>query len=123
MIFNFDIFTNLTKTVYHRAKTTYSLDEVLSVFSYFFRAYKKHTGQDHPPIKLTNIIRLIEAMDDAGKDDEGNTVELRSNDYPPIIDRYFATRFGDRCNYRINHFFSGQIRLFRYYEWLYGIYG
>lgn len=118
IVFNFNIFAEMAKRVYPKATTSYSLDDVLSVFSYFFQAYKKNTGLDHPPIKCDNILRLIEAMDDAGKDDHGEKVELEPDDYRHIIDLYFATPFDDKCNYRINHFFSGRIRLFRYFEWL-----
>lgn len=35
-----------------------------------------------------------------------------------MIDAYFETEFYD-CNYRINHFFSGQIRELRFYEEIY----
>jgi len=31
-------------------------------------------------------------------------------EYPDIIDEYFESDFKN-CNYRINHFFSGKIRL------------
>ncbi len=118
MTFNFNIFADITKSVYPLATTRYSLEEVLSVFRYFFREYKNRTGQDHPPINRDNILRLINVMDTAGEGKNGNTVELDPDHYPPIIDLYFSTTF-DNCNYRINHFFSGQVRLFRYYEWLY----
>ena len=39
-------------------------------------------------------------------------------DYRVLIDKYFETTFNN-CDYRINHFFSRDIRTNRFYEELY----
>ena len=38
--------------------------------------------------------------------------------HPPMIDQHFQTRYR-RCDYNINHFFSGRIRELRFYETCY----
>ena len=96
----------------------YSYDDVLNIFRYFFFSYKEHCGEDHPNVKQEQIKRYILLMPIDGRDD-GCSYELLPEDYPPIIDAYFQTKFDGKCDYRLAHFFSGDIRLYRYYERIY----
>ena len=92
----------------------YSVDDVLAVFAYFFDAYAAEIHQPHPPLKKEQILRIIEQMPFVDIH-HGNVADLDADAYPVMIDRYFRTPFRN-CDYRINHFFSGQIREMRFYE-------
>lgn len=118
-MFAFDIFAVICTQVYKRVTTPYTLQEVLMVFEYFFNAYMNATGEAHPPIKKEQIARIIEAMPfyDKAPNTPGYS-DIAPEDYPILIDKYFETPFQD-CDYRINHFFSGDIRTLRMYEELY----
>lgn len=113
MLFNFDIFTRVATQAYQEAKTPYSLQEVLDVFGYFFEAYEAKMKEAHPPIRRGQIKCIIALMPFYG-----SGVDISPEDYPLLIDSYFRTPFRN-CNYRINHFFSGDIRTMRMYEELY----
>lgn len=117
MYFNFDIFSRIATQAYQEAKTPYSLQEVLDVFGYFFEAYEAQMRETHPPIRRDQIKRIIDLMPFYdGISSSG--VDIAPEDYPILIDSYFRTPFRN-CNYRINHFFSGDIRTMRMYEELY----
>lgn len=95
----------------------YSFDEVMSVFVDFFRKYERYWGETHPPIRRELIRNYIQRMP---FDDDGLRcmADIDAEDYPEIITNYFKTRFKN-CDYRIAHFFSGDIRLLRLYEMIY----
>lgn len=101
--------------------STYPLpfDDVLDVFITFFEGYKDHFHEEHPHVKgeqVRKIIRRIPWLDDTH--DTFSDIDLDADAYAVIIPKYFATPFRN-CNYRINHFFSGQVRALRYFELLY----
>lgn len=91
----------------------YSLGEVVSIFEYYFSKYEKAFGIAHPHVRKEQVQRMIEDMPFV-TGEYGNPVDLEPEDYFSIIDRHFQTQY--RCDYNINHFFSGDIRLFRFYE-------
>lgn len=95
----------------------YSVDDVLSVFAYFFDAYAANIHQQHPPLKREQVRKLIERMPFIDVHHDG-TADLDADAYPVMIDRYFKTPF-QCCDYHIHHFFAGAIREMRYYEELY----
>lgn len=95
----------------------YSVDDVLEVFAYFFSAYASFANQEHPPLRKEQIRKIIEQMPFTDIH-HGAIADIDHDSYPVMIDSYFATPFRN-CDYRINHFFSGQIREMRYYEELY----
>lgn len=114
-----DKFREIAAAAYKDAGTPYTLEEVLSVFDYFFASYEAARGEPHPPIRKQQMIRIMEAMPYIDQQDRGNgTVDMKAEYYPALIDAYFKTDFPN-CNYRINHFFSGRIRELRYYEELF----
>ena len=119
MFVDFDTFALITAKVYPESVTSYTLQDVLTIFCYFFGAYELNRGEVHPPIRRDQIQRIIETMD--RYDLNGLTGGFESVDpdsYPDLIDAYFETYF-PRCDYRINHFFSGNIRALRMFENLY----
>ena len=108
-VLDFDVFSSLATSVYHEiADSPYALNEVLFVFRYFFEQYRDRFG-DHPPIKREQIERLIRRMPYPTEYIGGLDV-IEPVEYFDIIDTYFESDFKN-CNYRINHFFSGKIRL------------
>lgn len=119
MQFDFDRFARIAADVYPETSTTFSMQDVLTVFRYFFGSYELHRGEVHPPIRRDQIKRLIEIMDAYDLDGilGGNGISS-PDDYPALIDAYFRTWF-PRCDYRINHFFSGKIRTMRMFETIY----
>ena len=119
LVFDFYIFSRVAEMAYREAETTYTLQEVLDVFEYFFDSYEAVTGEVHPPIRKEQIAKIIKAM--PFYDEVPNAsgyADIVPEAYPVLIDKYFQKPFRN-CNYRINHFFSGDIRTLRMYEELY----
>lgn len=118
ILFDFDLFSSIVGEVYQTVETDYSLEDAISIFRYFFQAYEANMGEQHPGIKREQIRYILQKIsylvDNTGL--QGSfCIDLEPEYYPPMIDNYFITDF-PRCNHRINHFFSGNIRLLRYYE-------
>ena len=117
MKFNFPIFSRLTERAYRNFEhCRYSLDDVLSVFRYYFQEYEGIFEKAHPNIRLEQIESLIDAMPSI--DVNGCEAEVSPEDYEILIDQHFNTEYRN-CDFNINHFFSGDIRLNRFYEVLY----
>lgn len=118
ILFDFDRFTPIVAGVYSEMESTYSLEDVLDVFSCFFQSFELATATIHPGIRREQIANIIDAMPQIWLDKGGEhevLIDLEPEYYPDMITRYFETHF-PRCNYRINHFFSGRIREHRYQE-------
>ena len=98
----------------------YSAEEYINVFRYYFAKYQAVTGWPHPPVKWEQILRIMEIMPYSERYHliQGDIYDIPPDMYPEIIDLYFSTPFRN-CDYRINHFFSGDIRNMRIYELLY----
>ena len=118
-MFDFDIFTRVCTQAYKEVDTPYTLQEVLDVFEYFFDAYREAMGEDHPPICKAQIARIIKAMPFYDKPPNApGYSDIEPDSYPVLIDAYFHTPF-QNCDFRVNHFFSGDVRTMRMYEELY----
>ena len=105
MLFDFDKFADITASVFPGGP--YTLDEALGVFQYY------------PPICASQIVRIIRDMPWIEQADRGSAyADIPPESYPPMIDQHFQTRYR-RCDYNINHFFSGRIRELRFYETCY----
>ena len=114
MLFDFEKFSKIAASVFPDGP--YSLEDALGVFRCYFEQYEAHTGHPHPPIKASQIVRIIRKMPYWDEEDMGgNCCEIEPYQYPPIIEQYFETAFKG-CDRNINHFFSGRIRELRYYE-------
>ena len=117
MYFNFKLFSVLTAKAYNNVgDSCYSLEEVLSVFEYYFKSYEDTFQEVHPPIRMAQIQKIIQVMPYIDRE-HGHIADIDSKCYEAMIDKHFETQY--KCDYNINHFFSGDIRMLRYYEELY----
>lgn len=114
MQFDFERFSRIAARVYQQGNP-YSLEECLSVFQLYFQEYEDCMGRPHPPIRAEQIARIMEKMPYIDQLDNGGLADLESEDYQNLINLHFKTRYR-RCDYNINHFFSGRIRELRAYE-------
>ena len=112
MKFEFERFANILRGIY--PESPYTVEETLEVFRYFFGRYEEFTGEAHPAIKASQVIRICKIMPFLDGQ-PGPISDIEPETYPEIIEQYFQTPFRN-CNYRINHFFSGRIRELRLYE-------
>ncbi len=75
-------------------------------------------GHPHPPIRREQIARIMQEMpwiDEIRKTSDSYIADIDPNTYKYIIRLHFKTKYR-RCDYNINHFFSGRIRELRLYE-------
>lgn len=72
-------------------------------------------GEGHPIPSYKQIAAVMEKMPYADAD---RRFPLTPKDYEVLIPAYFLVPF-QGCDYRISHFFAGDIRENRYYETLY----
>lgn len=115
MLFDFDTFTRIVRRVYPHG-SAYSLNDALTVFHEYFRRYEEKTGRAHPNIRGEQIRAIISKMPRIERQGvSGQPIDIQPEDYPAIIDRHFLTDYR-RCDWNINHFFSGRIRELRFYE-------
>lgn len=114
MIFDFKKFSSIATAVFPGG--LYSLEESLSVFQYYFQKYEDYFGRPHPPIRTSQIVHIAKEMPWVFKDDRGSFFrDVEPENYFEMIDKHFNTRYR-RCDYNINHFFSGRIRELRLLE-------
>lgn len=121
MMFDFDRFITAARLAYRRCNcSSYSLNEVLQVFRYYFETYELVFEEAHPMISINQIASIIDKMPfvlDEGEE-ASQMIDITPEDYKVIIDQHFITNYL-RCDYNINHFFSGRIREMRFFETLY----
>lgn len=109
-------FDKICKWIYKAVDTAhFSFDDCMAVFHMYFEAYRDFTGEDHPWLSYKQIASCMEKMPFA---DTKRNIPLEVDHYEALIPTYFLTPFPN-CDYRISHFFSGDIRKNRYYETLY----
>lgn len=124
MRFDFEAFSKFARRAYDnvvaQGDTVYNFEDALAVFRYYFSWYEYARHRRHPNIRLPQIESILVAMpyveEHCHKQIETYDIELK--DYSEIIPQHFKTRYA-RCDYNINHFFSGDIRMLRYYETCY----
>ena len=126
MLFDFQRFGRIAATVYNQ-ENPYSLEECLKVFQLYFQTYEEYMGRPHPPIRASQIARIMQDMPFLERPDPSfmkwlketcnyNPVsDIDPDTYPLLIQLHFKTRYR-RCDYNINHFFSGKIRELRLHE-------
>lgn len=112
MKFEFERFANILRNIY--PESPYTINETLEVFRYFFERYEEFTGEAHPAIKASQVIRICKIMPFLSGQ-IGPISDVEPELYPEIIDQYFKTPFRN-CDYRINHLFFGSIRKMRLFE-------
>lgn len=124
--FDFDRFARIAARVY-RENNPYTLSDCLEVFRLYFQTYEKYMGRHHPPIRAEQIDNIMQVMpflelpdpefvkwmkETYGRDPG---MDISKDLYPRLIQLHFKTRYR-RCDYNINHFFSGKIRELRLHE-------
>lgn len=114
MQFDFDTFAKITARVFP-SNSSYSLNEALEVFRYYFQAFEDYTGHPHPHIRVSQIQHICEVMPDVYLENRGGWTYVAPEQYEAMIDQHFQTEYR-RCDYNINHFFSGDIRAYRFFE-------
>lgn len=119
MLFDFDRFTVTAKLAYRRiGGSRFSLEDVLGIFRYYFETYELVFGEAHPMISLNQTASIIEKMPCMADESEIGGIsgdELDPEMYPLLIDQHFTTNYRN-CDFNINHFFSGFIRNYRFFE-------
>lgn len=119
MLFDFERFSISTKLAYRRCNgNAYTLDEVLSVFKYYFETYEMIFETAHPVISISQTARIIEKMPFLFEEGQDSISDITPDDYVNMIDQHFITQYRN-CDYNVNHFFTGKIRNMRYYETCY----
>ncbi len=118
---NLAIFDALAESEYNESGSSFTLQEVLGVFHEYFNQYRQNMGQAHPLLRRHQIRRIIEAMPyiDDLRGDESGSIDIDPECYPAMIEQHFLTDYQRGCDYNINHFFSGQVRTFRFFETCY----
>lgn len=128
MLFDFDRFSRIATSVYNE-NNLYSLEDCLRVFRCYFETYEEFTGRVHPPIRASQIARIMQDMPYIEKapsqecreelkkmfPDWTPTWDIEPDFYPLLIQLHFKTKYRN-CDYNINHFFSGWIRDYRLLE-------
>ena len=123
MYFNFPIFEGLARRVC-RETGIKPCEARIEVCRYYFQTYEDTLHRVHPNIRIGQIKRILEAMPyiEGGNttyaEGSGKNGAFTVGDYKRLTDKHFQTEYHD-CDYNINHFFSGDIRLYRYYETIY----
>ena len=113
MLFDFDTFERCAKLAHRESRTGYSFTEAIDVFRCYFETYEFLFDTAHPAISRQQIKSIIEKMSYCGH--EHDHLEISPDMYPALIRRHFETRYRN-CDFNINHFFSGRIRLMRFWD-------
>ena len=100
-----------------RKDDTWSLENCIAIFDYYYKLYECTFGVEHPHITNKTVRDIIEKLPFLSSDCNG-VYDITPEDYPVMIEAYFTQAF-QNCNYSISHFMSGDIRNLRYYETLY----
>ena len=85
------------------------------VFRLYFQTYEEYMGHPHPPIRASQIARIMQDMPWLSDDHGLHFGDIFPCVYKHIITLHFKTKYR-RCDYNINHFFSGRIRELRLHE-------
>ena len=93
----------------------FTFDDCMSVLTMYFDAYNDFMGHGH---QVPSHKQIVDAMQKMPYADPDRTIPLESEDYRTLVPAYFLIDF-QNCDYGISHFFSGEIRMNRYYETLY----
>lgn len=124
LLFDFKRFSKVAANVYEKVVATgddwypYSLTDCLEVFRLYFRTYEEYMGHPHPPIRASQIARIMQHMpwiDDIGIALRLDCADILAEEYNYIIPLHFKTSYRN-CDYNINHFFAGRIRELRLHE-------
>lgn len=96
-----------------RESWEWSLAACLRFFMHYFAQYEQTFNRPHPRLSNASIRQILSNLECATE-----RIPLNPDDYPPLIEKYFATEF-QGCDHSLAHFMSGRIREILYYETLY----
>lgn len=112
---DFEQFERICRWIHNTVDTAhFCFEDCMTVFHLYFDAYRDFMEENHPRPSYRQIASCMEKMPFA---DTKGKIPLESDHYEILIPAYFLTPFPN-CDYRISHFFSGDIRKNRYYETL-----
>ena len=104
------IFEKQLHNAFIRSSCPFTEEECKKIFLEYFKEFQVFTGKEHPPLRTSKIIELLNCIDGGGL--------FEAYCYPDMIDSYFMTDFPN-CDRNIIHFFSGRVRELRFYETCY----
>ena len=113
---DFSRFREIAWSVYPE-NLPYSFEECIDIFRCFFELYQTYFGEEHPMLKAGQIYGIMQKMPYVD-DSHVGIEDIDASTYPDMIRAYFHKSFR-KCDYRINHFFSGRIRELLIYEVFY----
>lgn len=101
----------------------FTKEDISRIFSYYFEEYRntildfeRNTRVvERSYVSYLDLVIWIKKMPSCPMPD-GSEQILEPGDYSEIIRRYFKTKFEDGCDYHLRHFFSGEIRGYKYLE-------
>ncbi|MGN8875279.1 hypothetical protein [Pseudoflavonifractor sp. HCP28S3_F10] len=85
------------------------------VFRLYFQKYEEYMGHPHPPIRVSQVARIMQDMPWLHADHSLPFGDIFPCVYKYLINLHFKTKYR-HCDYNINHFFSGRIRELRMHE-------
>ena len=115
MIFDFGTFSKTIIQAYDESICNYDLEDVIAIFRYYFESYESYFKTPHPFINFHQVLKIMNLMDEVEDDELNRSHCIDPGEYVDMIDKYFCTVYKN-CDYNINHFFSGKIRLIKLYE-------
>ena len=114
--FDFNILKRQIEKYYDSDKCAFSIDDVISIFSYFIEKHESIFGKGkHLPISNYKLQKILQELHtctatDGCDDDRDNPFEynLEAADYYTLIDKFFASDI--ESDYSLYHFMSGNVR-------------
>ena len=94
--------------------------DIREAINYFLYKYKQQKEEEHPRLKFEqwdNIVYQLSFIYDEFDSKQVKDNELTFIDeYKPMIDKYFNTKFQKECDYRLNHFISNGVLRNKFYD-------
>ena len=116
-MFSFEYFKMLLKKAYEDSNTDMSYEDTEAIFNYYFTTYEKTFNKPHKNLRLETIKNIIQRLSYCERF-YNKEFDLDLESYKIMIDKHFKTQYYN-CDYSINHFMSGDIRVNRFYETCY----
>lgn len=104
-----------TRNLADSGEAVFDVEDATSIFRHYLSTYKLTMGYAHPPVSLRQVTDYCAKLPYIPNPETGEAIEITPDYYIHMIDQYFCVDFPD-CNYNMQHFFSGNIRYYRYLE-------
>lgn len=106
---DYQIFERQLQKAYNNSHCTFAFSDCLEIFTLYFDYYYQYLGREHPHLRTEKLTEFLNDIDGEGM--------FEPDCYPYMIEAYFNAPL--KCDCNISHFFSGDIRLLRFYETCY----